>query len=248
MNTSRLLAFDGLRGLLALIVVASHIFLDDFGSWALFWPGRVSVLLFFAMSSHVLTRAWDRQSFPVFLARRLVRLWPVYAVCVISSTLSAGVAVQLGWLAFPLIVPFDPPAWSLGVEVRVMLIMPLIVWSGRGSLLRTLGLVAYWSALSGFGSITSYGVAFLLGARLARYDFRCAFLESAPCQWLGMISYSLYLSHSAVIRILGPWGCPLVLPMSLAVAYAIWWAVERPSITLSRMVARPRRAAGTVPA
>jgi peptidoglycan/LPS O-acetylase OafA/YrhL len=54
----------------------------------------------------------------------------------------------------------------------------------------------------------------------------------APLLWLGRVSYSLYLSHAVVLAALGPLGVVLVLP----VAWALWWAVERPSILWSRRV------------
>ena len=195
MKFSRLPALDGLRGVLALVVLVGHVNLSYFGSGALFWPGRVAVLSFFFMSSLVLTRAWGRDTFPVFLVRRLVRLWPVYAVCVAAGAAVHGVRLQAGWLAFPFIVPVDLPAWSLAVEVWATFLMPAIVWAGRGPVLRTAAVALLWSVLTGFGSGAGFGLAFLLGARCARLPVRCAVLERRTCQWLGAISYSLYLSH-----------------------------------------------------
>ena len=80
-----------------------------------------------------------------------------------------------------------------------------------------------------------------------------------PLQFLGTISYSLYLYHASVgWRALSlaqrTWGMslpPLVgvtawllsLVLVLAVATALWWLVERPSMRLARRVTLPRRSA-----
>ena len=70
-------------------------------------------------------------------------------------------------------------------------------------------------------------------------------------QWLGKISYSLYLSHIVVLYSLfytlhhtfpPPVIMALVLPASLGVAWALWFFVERPSITWSRRIATARSA------
>jgi len=93
-----------------------------------------AVGLFFVLSSYVLTRSWEGR-FGVFLARRVLRLWPVYALCLAAGYIIAGVPpVWSEFLWYPLIGPNDqpainPPVWSLFLEVWAMPFMPLIVWS-----------------------------------------------------------------------------------------------------------------------
>lgn len=73
-------------------------------------------------------------------------------------------------------------------------------------------------------------------------------LSAAPLQWLGRISYSLYLLHvpvsgvafRVVSRVLGG-GAPsealaavVVLAINLAAAWVFWFAIERPSTELAR--------------
>ena len=73
-------------------------------------------------------------------------------------------------------------------------------------------------------------------------SWRNRLLESAIPQWLGRISYSLYLSHALVLKVFvhafGAWGGVLAIPAALCIGWLIWWGVERPSIKLSRKVGR----------
>jgi peptidoglycan/LPS O-acetylase OafA/YrhL len=62
--------------------------------------------------------------------------------------------------------------------------------------------------------------------------------------WIGLVSYSLFLYHVAVVIQVERWGLPLggvvALVMSLAIAAASYYVVERPAIKLKRLVkARP---------
>ena len=73
---------------------------------------------------------------------------------------------------------------------------------------------------------------------------------ATPLQWLGMISYSLYLSHNIVagsaywaLGTLMPGGVAaesvqlvLVTALSLLFAYALWWVVERPAHDFAKRV------------
>ena len=103
--------------------------------------GGLAVLVFFAMSAHVLTRAWDGH-FVTFLARRIVRLWPVYAVCLVAGgTLLWRMPAWSEFVWYPVASSLsDPPSWSLCVEAWAMLFTPAIVWRAVGSRWR-LGLV-----------------------------------------------------------------------------------------------------------
>ena len=82
---------------------------------------------------------------------------------------------------------------------------------------------------------------FFLGGGLARYRFGLALLEGNFVQWLGTISYSLYLSHSVALRLgevlFGYYDPVIILPAVLPFAWLVWRGVEQPSITLSRSLA-----------
>ena len=88
----------------------------------------------------------------------------------------------------------------------------------------------YWLALS----------FFVVGAHLARWSPRSAWLEAAPAQSLGKISYSLHLSHWLLFALarqwLGPIGALAALPLAFPVGWLVWATIERPSVATSRWV------------
>ena len=79
-------------------------------------------------------------------------------------------------------------------------------------------------------------------------------LSTRPCQWLGKISYSMYLTHAIVIgaldALLSALSVPLpaqaliALVLSFLFAWIFWYWVERPSITWSHEVGRIATSAG----
>jgi peptidoglycan/LPS O-acetylase OafA/YrhL len=243
---TRVAALDGLRGLLAVVVVAWHVCAPFGVGWMLPFA-NVAVGLFFLMSGYVLTRGWDGR-FGLFLARRFLRLWPVYALCLGVGYWIAGVPpVWSEFLWFPYIGPnasptIDPPVWSLCLEAYAMPLMPLIVWAGAASGLRAALCMAAIAAVGLAVPQVSVLALFIAGAFLARAEWRNRMLESAVPQWLGKVSYSLYLSHFLVlalaVRAFGPWGGVAAVPATFAVGWLVWLAVERPSIRLSRRLAR----------
>ncbi len=219
-----------------------------FGFLWLYGLANVAVWLFFLLSGYVLTLGWDGR-LAVFLLRRLVRLWPVYAACLaVGYALAGAPPVWTEFLWFPLIGPndkpaIDPPVWSLFLEVWAMPFMPLIVRVGRARLLPAAVCAVALLALA-MVSFLQIAVlpALITGAYLSRHPLRSRWLEASWCQWLGRVSYSLYLSHVLVlelaVRALGPWGGVTALPLALAVGWLVWRVLERPSIWASRRVGR----------
>jgi peptidoglycan/LPS O-acetylase OafA/YrhL len=209
-------------------------------------PANFAVGLFFVLSSYVLTRSWEGR-FGVFLARRVVRLWPVYALCLAAGYIIASVPpVWSEFFWYPLIGPNDepsinPPMWSLFLEVWAMPFMPLIVWS---SFDKIRGIICAAAAML-VGLISPLGAIlclFVIGASFSHISFRNRLLEAAIPQWLGRISYSLYLSHALVLKVFvhafGAWGGVLAIPAAFCIGWLIWWSVERQSIKLSRKIGR----------
>jgi peptidoglycan/LPS O-acetylase OafA/YrhL len=243
--SARVTAIDGLRGLLAGVVLAWHV-CTPFGIDWMLTLANLAVAMFFVLSSYVLTRSWEGR-FGVFLARRVLRLWPVYALCLAAGYVIAGVPpVWSEFLWYPLIGPNDqpainPPVWSLCLEVWAMPFMPLIVWSSA-NLLRGMMCAAAAMLVGLIVPQVSVLCLFVAGALAAHMSFRNRLLEAAIPQWLGRISYSLYLSQALVLKVFvhafGAWGGVLAVPAALVVGWLIWWSVERPSIRLSRKIGR----------
>jgi len=137
-------AIDGLRGLAALIVVASHasnMGLHLIPGLSLAGTGKYGVYLFFVISAFLLTFQWLQAppggpgtagALGRYMVRRVLRIYPLYAVVLV-----------LGWL-LPrgLGVPMDGPAvwthltlregrdiyWSVPVEFKYYLVIPLVAW------------------------------------------------------------------------------------------------------------------------
>ncbi len=217
----------------------------------LHYLSQAAVALFFVISGNVLTRSWDGR-FDRFLVRRFLRLWPVYAVCMAAGYAVSGHAVA--WTTFfwyPLIGPNDPnpvdlPAWSLCIEAWAMLAMPLFVWAGTGGVIRAeLGLLACILGVYVNPNVF-FGVFFVAGAWLARFDFRAKALEWWLPQWLGRISYSLYLSHWLVLHYV-PGGVLVTIPLSFLIGWLLAETVEQWSVRISRLW-RSARGPSTPPA
>ena len=134
------------------------------------------------------------------------------------------------------------------------------------------GVAAYWAGQRSWAWLAA--LAILVGAILVRQStgdmmsaatavllyiaFRTGRITTmasgAPLQWLGMISYSLYLSHNIVagsaywaLGTLMPGGVAaesiqlgLVTALSLLFAYALWWLVERPAHDFAKHVGARR--------
>jgi peptidoglycan/LPS O-acetylase OafA/YrhL len=232
-------SIDGLRGLLA-----SYVFLAHYGGyWGHPLPGsELAVDAFFIMSAYVLTPGW-RGDYAQFMLRRLLRLWPVYAFALVVAALLFGRSLEWTDFAFyPLTVSravgyLDSPVWSLRVEMWAMVVFPLFVWGGKRPE-RALAVAILFLVANRFFDRVGFGALFVLGSYLVRYRFNFAPLNWAIPQWLGKISYSLYLTHWIVLdgcaTFFPRFGGFLAVPLALVVGYLVWAGIERHSIELSR--------------
>ena len=234
---SRSRALDGIRGLMATVVFVNHI-IQLQGNGSLIFAAHVAVWVFFALSGCVLTRSWDGR-FLHFLGRRFLRLWPLYALCMGAGYWLAGIppsVAQLFWIpatAAPMNV--DPPAWSLTIEAWAMLAMPAIVWAGRGPHWRAAFsiLLCLLAAVFANDARLLFGMFFVFGAWASQFELHSRILESALPQWLGAISFPLYLSHWLVLEYApGPMAGRVAL--AIALAWVLTVTVERWSIVISR--------------
>ena len=252
---ARVASVDGLRGVLAAFVMFAH-FVNAAGDGRYIGLANICVMTFFVISGYVLTRGW-RGVYLGFLVRRFVRLWPLFALCLaFGGWLSINPAPWSNYLWWPLMginrqAPQDPVTWSLFVEAWAMPFMPLIIWIGRRQV-ATLAAVAALVLAQFWSKDLYYGAFFIIGSHLSSRAMASRVLESAPVQWLGRISYSLYLSHVLTMAVLkfqapGLW-IYLAIPVSLAVAHVLCLAVEQPSIAISRCAGRwVERALGAGP-
>ena len=242
---TRVTSVDGLRGWLAAWVMIAHL-VNAYGSGALIGLANAAVMVFFVISGYVLTRSWNG-NFPAFLVRRFFRLWPVYALSLAVGGYMIDKSPPLSfyfWYPFEGIhgdIPYNPVMWSLFVEAWSALFMPIIVWIGRRSAPTAIAIAAL-TALQFVAKDVSYGAYFVLGSYLSKFALDEKYFSGKFTQWLGKISYSLYLTHLLVIA-----ACRyhfpeiaiyIAIPASLAAAYCVWIVVERPSMWLSRYFGR----------
>jgi len=177
-------------------------------------------------------------------ARRRVLLWVVMAVAVVSFVIAVAYTAAAPSQAY--FVTFSR-AWQFAAGAAIALI-PAVRWGRLNALvasaLAALGYAGIAIAAVSFGSGTPYpGIAALLpvcatAAVIAAGTGRRAPLwgvslltDLRPVQWLGDVSYSLYLWHWPLI-VLTPFliAAPLSLPSRLAilaVALLLAWGTRR---------------------
>src|SRR5581483_393695 len=96
--------FDALRLVAATSVIFTHSFLLAEGnqdrdllvilSQRQCTTGLAGVFVFFAISGFLVTRSWEQtNSLPRFLAKRWLRIYPGYAVCILAITFGLGAAM-----------------------------------------------------------------------------------------------------------------------------------------------------------
>ncbi|MEJ0046720.1 MAG: acyltransferase family protein [Rhodospirillales bacterium] len=205
----RIPALDGLRGMLALVVLTYHVAFC-LGTNALGGFATAAVWCFLVISGYVLTPAYDGRYW-AFLARRAVRLWPVYAVGLLAGALvqKPPFSARRACLV-PRLQPSRRHDGTVQQPARVVAVrggmghpfIPFIAWFGRGSLWRAALIPPLWLAAWLIPGPLFWLGCFLTGAALSRFKFRFRPLETRAPQWLGKISYSLYLSHMPVLSAL----------------------------------------------
>ncbi len=226
----RLVQFDSLRGIAALLVVAHHVRLMQHGyllPWYLvpFFSGSQAVVLFFVLSGYVLSLpSWRGKHvpFPTYALRRCVRIYLPFAAAALVSITGALLfhgyhlplthAYQEVWhtpvtartiVAQLLMWPFaifNLSFWSLRYEMQLSLLMPGIVW-----LLRRFPpyLVLGTSLLFGFASIG-------LITRLDRFHLAGQTVQIGSLFVLGAVLAREQAKLSSVVRRFGAGGWALL--------------------------------------
>ena len=213
-KTQRLAALDGLRAVAALGVLAYHV-ADWSGRPGRFAHGYLAVDFFFCLSGFVLAHAFERReiSWLSYLRIRIVRIWPLLVLSTLIgaaltwrhspplvSNLMRGLLLvpRLGHPAewsFPTLFPFNPPAWSLCLEVMVSALWfplrraPDILVA---AIVVVTGVVMAWVAVGLNGVETGWDQAtFWLGVVRATFSFglgwicwRYRALAPKPRLWL----------------------------------------------------------------
>lgn len=136
----RFLKLDAIRGLAALSVMAGH-FLSEYGVERHFLnflsDGTAAVDLFFVLSGFVLSITLKSENYYMgYVIKRICRLWPLYMASFILSSMYLGWEVAKNNIVSWMLMGFfgsvntellNPPAWSILVEIKQSLILPLLV-------------------------------------------------------------------------------------------------------------------------
>jgi len=248
MQTKKLAWLQALRGIAALLVVFVHA--RYYFSWtptqnfanALMRPGAMGVDLFFLISGFimVLTTA-DAAGKPRealrFLAKRIARIWPVYAVLAvlgIQAIMPLAYFADTAHLAdfgksllFLPVAPYSPPfyglpyglGWTLNFEIYFYLVFGISMLAGR---LR-------WPVFFGWLGISLIGLPLLAVGHFSLkvdhdYHFSLGYLNQAtnPIIWVfgaGVAAGLLYRTRLSLADCLATRCLVCFL-----VAFALWWS------------------------
>ncbi|SHI63410.1 Peptidoglycan/LPS O-acetylase OafA/YrhL, contains acyltransferase and SGNH-hydrolase domains [Hymenobacter daecheongensis DSM 21074] len=237
---------EALRGIAAFLVVFFHYVDPSFkptGAAAYTPPGHLSVLIFFILSGYVIGLAYmdtpiTPASIVLYLRKRLVRLVPIYLICMVLTLLvathsySAGTLLSnftFGQVLFSPVILENEPIWSLNFEVLFYLLFipislyhlnPLLLLLAA-TLLGVVSAVLYPS----FGSplLSSYAFGFsywLMGLCLAQY------LPVAP----GPRPAALMLSSIFLLLAIGKFNVVLV-PLQRTTAALFGGTLNFPATT-----------------
>jgi peptidoglycan/LPS O-acetylase OafA/YrhL len=258
--------FGGLRGILALWVFAFHT-VTIAEVWDRLTPevatlldGGQAVRVFIILSGFVITNLLmqGRENYGVFIARRFLRLWPVFIVCI-----AAALAVQtIGLMPVsgePLLVHFLVhatmlhsavpqwllpnsstsiliPAWSISLEWQFYLVVPLLLMPSLPPATRLILI-----------SVSAFIFHRVLAPKLTGFGW--SFLPvNAHLFWIGIISAIAYrtllnrLTRSnnwpALVSLSVFFAVAIFLPPSQNFALLIWLLMF--AISLQLRFAEPR--------
>ncbi len=183
-HEQRLVALDGLRGLMTILVVVSHYFAEVPHGITALMVGWIAVDMFFVLSGFLVGRLiLDKQGndnfFTVFYARRVFRTLPIYFVCLIVNVVLLSVFTG-HWVdadgAFPLWSYFVfaqnffmaatdgigahwlAPTWTLAVEEHFYLLVPALFFIvPRNRIAAVLGALALGAVAARMGTVALLG-------------------------------------------------------------------------------------------
>ncbi len=200
-GVKRIPELDGLRGLVALLVVASHYGGEVKHGVSALLLGWLGVDLFFVLSgflmgSIILSRHTEPGFLKSFYLRRAARIIPIYFVVFCATFLIAELTRDRSWADQPFALPvyllfltnfaqsiwggggeWLKPAWTLAVEEQFYLVLPLVIMWVR----------------------KNYLVHVLLGLCVAAVAIRCAFSNINPLAALTLLPSRMDLLLGGVI-------------------------------------------------
>jgi peptidoglycan/LPS O-acetylase OafA/YrhL len=136
------------------------------------------VMIFFLMSGYVLARGYDGRPL-VFMARRFIRLWPLYGLCLVAGYAVLGRLPPIGallWLMAPPVpngaIVGDPPAWSLWWEAWASAFFPAAFWLAERGRTAILAVALALGIAAIIGAVPVYPTWFVAGVAASRFNVR----------------------------------------------------------------------------
>jgi peptidoglycan/LPS O-acetylase OafA/YrhL len=235
-------AVDGLRGFAALLVVASHagnMGLHLIPGLSLAGTGKYGVYLFFVISAYLLTLQWlragsqpwhDLPHLARYFWRRLVRIYPLYAVVLCAAWLlrprSLGVPIDGEALLSHLLLQEGRDIyWSVPVEFCYYLVIPVL------SAWLLLRMPAWLSLLGAAGLLALVAGFYPASDAPANSDRMGYYLPVFVCGSLAAWGWALHAGRPQ-LRLERPWSYAAdasaltLLVLSVPAVYqALGWAV-----------------------
>lgn len=257
-------SLDQMRGVASYLVFCWHfVHVDEVlsvrGGDSAIWPlsmismGYIGVAMFMVLSGYLFAAlTMDRQvHWPTFMRNRVLRLAPllVFALSLAwlkshlkGEDLGLGERLMWGWL-----LPVLPQgAWSITVECHFYVLLPLLLWLGRGrpwvwaalivvAIAVRAALHAQGVPIDSLGSLTIIGRIDQFLAGMLMWQCR----EAVRGRWiipmvalLGFSAFMGYIDHVGAPseRGLHPMSLWIILPTIEAVGFAAligWWDMRR---------------------
>lgn len=220
--------------------------------WSLHWELLYSILLPFATALALLVRRWALTAVLVCCALSLVgRVFEqsellYFPIFLMGTIMAARMPDLLAWVERP------RARWFMPLFASASVVMLIASWLARPIIPSG----TFWSHV--LWALAAPGAAGIVVVSLA-WAPAIRFFSTRVLQWLGKISFSLYLVHVPVLATLafalGSDQWPLVgligIPLSIVVAWVFYQAVEARIHQVARRVhravaARARRRAGEI--
>jgi peptidoglycan/LPS O-acetylase OafA/YrhL len=179
----------------------------------------------------------------------------LFGLIALGTLLGSGALRFLPMFGIGVLMAFNQEALQSGCDWLARRARPRLAW-GLVAALTLILLTGRWIAMglpveSRLLAAAGSGASFL-GACLAvflalHWPAARALLERRSWQWLGTVSFSLYVIHEPIVVATAlllppdvvPWGTPLIaIPLALLAATAFFRLVEGPAHSLARAVGR----------
>jgi peptidoglycan/LPS O-acetylase OafA/YrhL len=230
-TTTRRVWLDWLRGILSLAIILQHV--RWFSSGDEYWWGRMQLVVncFVVLAGWSAAMSWRAQSWGEYVARRVARLYPSYAVSLWFGVLVSGIpslfdAVAHAFLVHGMIpdvlhpgaaTSIVGPGWFVSLLFQLILLTPFLMRISEANLWRLFALslcvllhFANWRLyqyLSPIGATAiQKGYLYIAGILAYRYlgrgfSIRKSWL-AVPVAFIGRISYPLFLLHFPILILL----------------------------------------------